>query len=592
MVRSSDRDEAALLHYREFDEFGKYSRFRMVTLTRIVRYLVRHKGHFLVALLCMVVATLLSLVAPYLLGKFVDVALLGKSKSSIPLFVMIWFGVEGLRLFASMLENYFFAYLGHKVLHDLRVELYAHILRLPLVRLAEYSSGKLLARVLGDTNALAQMFTAGVIRIVEKGAVILCIIISLFILNWSLALSTLFVFPLLAAISFVLSISIYRFQRKSRLLFAGVTSFVAEAISGKKVVASFNIKDTLKRRFLSLNQDLARSQFIPSLLAGVFHGALSILIGLSVAILLIVGGDRVQQGELAVGDLVTFVTYLIWMFWPLLHMVNQWSTIVTGLASAERLFEVLDWDAEMVTETPRPYSTKKGNIRFENVWFAYSGDEWVLKNLSFEIKDGEKTGIVGSTGSGKSTVIALLLRFYKPQRGTIYLNDIDIQIWDLDELRHSIGIVEQTGALFEGTVQQNLSLGHKESESVNEFIEQRKPGFLHRQVEPGGKNLSSGERQLAAFARILARSPDVWILDEATAHVDAELDKELNGLAFSYSHGKSLLVIAHRLSSVVEMDRILVLRDGRITESGSHLELNALGGVYSGLWQTQNRTWR
>lgn len=219
MIQNSERDEAALRQYREFDEFGHYSRFRLSTLTRIGRYLIKHRPHFAMALVCMVVATLLSLVAPYLLGKFVDVALLGRSKASIPIFVMIWFGVEGLRLFASMLENYFFAYLGHKVLHDLRVELYSHILRLPLVRLAEYSSGKLLARVLGDTNALAEMFTAGVIRIVEKGAVIVCIIISLFILNWSLALSTLFVFPVLAALSFILSISIYRFQRKSRLLF-------------------------------------------------------------------------------------------------------------------------------------------------------------------------------------------------------------------------------------------------------------------------------------------------------------------------------------------------------------------------------------
>jgi ABC-type multidrug transport system fused ATPase/permease subunit len=282
----------------------------------------------------------------------------------------------------------------------------------------------------------------------------------------------------------------------------------------------------------------------------------------------------VREGRLEIGVLIAFISYVLWLFWPVIHIVNQWNVLVAGMASAERVFEVLRWPVEP-REPSRVQSEKlRGEIRFENVWFAYRNEDWVLKDLSFSIAAGERIGVVGATGSGKSTLLALLFRFYEPQKGTIYLDGVPLSAWPLEELRRQIALIQQDGALFEGTAGQNISL-FASPELSDE------PGLSADVSDRAVAELSAGERQWVAFLRAARRHPTVWFLDEAAAHLDPALDAELHQMVTARAERSTVIIVAHRLSSVRELDRIIVLHHGRIVESGPHGELVGQNGLYA-----------
>ena len=297
----------------------------------------------------------------------------------------------------------------------------------------------------------------------------------------------------------------------------------------------------------------------------------------------------VFRGELAVGELTSALFYVALLFQPIREIADRWNLFLSGMASAERIFELLDWPVELkedeASAEAKPLSAIHGRIVFENVWFAYTGENWVLRDFSTEIKPGAKVGIVGHTGAGKSAFVHLLLRLYEPQRGRILIDGIDIKTMDLRSLRTAIGIIQQDVFMFSGTIRENILLWRPGATIPKDALS---TGFdLEMNLEERGSNLSTGQRQMIAFDRALAAAPSIWILDEATSNVDSESERVLESLLRQHSPGKTAIVIAHRLATVQQSDLLLVLHQGTLAEVGTHSELLAKNGLYAKLYRYQ-----
>jgi ATP-binding cassette subfamily B protein len=313
---------------------------------------------------------------------------------------------------------------------------------------------------------------------------------------------------------------------------------------------------------------------------------------MGIALLLIYGSVLVQRGEVRVGQVITLVTYMQWILWPLVQVVNRFEIFLSGLAALERIYEALDWETEAdESKGSAAKLTEVAEIRFENVWFAYNENDWVLRDFNLTIEAGERIGVVGPTGSGKSTLVSLLLRFCDPQKGRILFGGTDIRHFSKQELRNYIGYMQQDARLFSGTIRDNITLWDRAPSPILDDIVHDKSfaqlGDVNRVISQEGTELSEGEKQLVAFARSVYSEPLLWILDEATAHVDPLLDEQLGLLVRKFAQGRTTITIAHRLPTIRESNKIIVLLNGAIKESGTHEELMVLNGMYSRMYRLQ-----
>ncbi len=566
---------------------------------KLLSYILAERALLLSGSVLLIITTLVVVYEPRFLGLMIDEALAKKDTDALKYFVGVFFLLHLVRVITTISQEYLFNKLGQNVMQTLRVELFHKLQTLPSQTFNRVPVGKLVTRVTNDVSSLADMFTAGFITILGSLLYVLGIITWLIVLNPRLGAIAISVLPFLIGISIYFSQKLKVAYRTARSKLSTVNAFLAENILGIKVIFLHNREKLHLEKFSQLNSQYAVSQFASTKVFALFQPSITMATGIAMALIIWFGGKLVVGNEITIGFLASYFAYVLSLFQPVREIADKWNIFLAGMASVERIFSILEWEPESdlnnVNEPTTSYSELMGHIEFKNVWFAYDGENWVLKDFSFEIKPGEKIGIVGPTGSGKTTLINLILRFYDPQKGEILIDGKPLATYDKRRLRSTIGLIQQDVFLFSGSIAENMALWRKFDPNVRENL--RSISTFRRFEEQGledesalqerGGNLSMGERQILAFGRALHTNPQLWILDEATSNMDSESEKELEELLKRSAQKKSLIMIAHRLASVREADKILVLQNGVLTESGRHSELMSKDGLYSRRYRFQ-----
>ena len=567
-------------------------------LRRLWGYVVPYRRPFLLAMLCLPLSSAFALAQPYLLKVAIDRYIAARDAHGL-------IGT-GFLYALAMVGEFTFLYLQYyltmtvaqRSLADLRRDLITHVQRLPARFFDRHPVGRLVTRLTGDVDVINEMFAAGALTILMDLVTLLGIVGILLAIDFELALVTLIVCPILA-----LAINFFRLRsrhsyRAIRDRIARLNAYLQEALAGMSVIQLFVRERSSWERFDRLNDAHRRANHSANIYEASLFSLIEAISSISFAIILWYGGRRILGGALAFGTLVAFIEYIQKFFVPIRDFSTKYAVMQSAMSSAERVFELLD--TPLVIESPahplRP-AVVRGRIEFDRVWFAYRGEDWVLRDVSFVVEPGERVAFVGPTGSGKTTVIKLLNRSYDVQRGRVLVDGIDVREWDLALLRRHIGVVLQDVFLFAGTIAGNLTLGRDDvaigtaieaARTVNadRFIE-RLPRRYDELVRERGNNLSAGQRQLLAFARALAYSPTILVLDEATSSVDTETEMLIEDALLKLLRGRTAVVIAHRLSTIEHADRILVMHAGEIRESGTHAELLRHRGLYFRLYELQ-----
>ncbi|MBI2711287.1 MAG: ABC transporter ATP-binding protein [Bdellovibrio sp.] len=567
------------------------------TVLQLFARILKYRRITVEAGLMIFLGTFAALLEPRLFGYAIDEAIVSKRQDLLEWIGAAFIGATCLRIYAAKRQAYLFELLGQRVAQDLRVELFSHLQRLPVAIFDRVPSGRLLTRVTNDIGSLNEMFSAGFVSIVSNGLLVLGILIWMLVLDVKLGLIAASVFPILAWLSVYFSRQLREAYGEVRSRLSALNVFLAENFSGMKTVHLFNQQIPQLRKFDELNQKYSDAQIGSIRVFAYFQPMITLGAGVSIALLIWFGGKETVSGHLKVGVLVAYFSYVLSLFQPLREIADKWNVFLSGMTSAERVFTVLNLPTELkkeeVLHKTQPIPEIQGNIKFENVWFSYRSDregDWVIRDLSFEIRAGEKIGIVGHTGAGKSTLIGLLLRFYEPKKGRITLDGRDLREYDKRSLRASFGLVQQDVFLFSGTFEENITFwdSSKKQEVEHVLKELRLPiRNLDLEMNERGSNLSMGERQVLAFARAAASKPRIWILDEATSSMDSEQEKVLQKSLTQISGGRTGIYVAHRLATIRETDRILVLHKGLLVEQGNHGDLIKRNGLYSRLYRYQ-----
>ncbi len=570
-------------------------------LRRLVRYLRPYRWLATGAVLLLLLQSGLALVGPRLTEQALDVAIPGKDIGLLGLLAGLYVATLLLELTAEYGGLLLTTFVGQRVMYDLRMEIFAHLQRLSVSYFDRNPVGRLMTRVTSDVETLNELFSSGVVTIFGDVFTLVAIMAMMLVIDVKLALVTFAVIPLVWLTAAIFRRSVRDAFRDIRYRLARLNAYLQERLSGMRVVQLFGREEASAERFAELNREHLAAHLRSITVYAIFFPVVEVLTAVAMALLLWYGGLRVLDGTLTVGILAAFIQYTRRFFQPLQDLSEKFNLLQSAMASSERVFALLD---EPVTvpepASPRPLPRPlRGEVRFEGVWFRYSADgPWVLRDVSFVASPGKTVALVGHTGAGKTTVVNLLLRFYDPDRGRITVDGVDIRELSTADLRSAIGFVQQDLFLFTGDILHNLTLGapiaadaaRRAAERVgaDRFIERLPSEYGHRLGERG-RNLSVGERQLLSFARALALDPRILVLDEATSSVDAEAEAQIQRAIAELMAGRTSLVVAHRLSTILHADEILVMHHGEIRERGTHRELLAAGGLYERLYQLQLR---
>lgn len=517
---------------------------------------------------------------------------------TVTIFQIVFIFVEtALRFLFSFLTSW----LGQRVVKDMRVSVFRKILGLNLKQFDTTPIGVLTTRTINDIESINDIFSDGLIQIIADLLSIIVVLVTMFRTDWQLTLIALIPFPLLILATYYFKESVNKSFIKVRNAVAALNAFVQEHITGMQVVQAFAAEDREFSKFKTINKRY-RNANIKSIFAySVFFPVVEITLAVSTGLLVwwlagLAANNPVADHNMA-GVLTAFTLYLNQIFRPLRVIADKFNTIQMGMIAAERVFKVMDNDDYIKSEGNYAPAHVKGEIEFKNVWFAYNDEHYVLKDISFHVKEGETIALVGHTGSGKTSIISVLNRLYHIQKGSIALDKVNIDEYKLDVLRSKIGVVLQDVFLFSGSVIDNITLRNPDITKeqvveaakmigVHDFIMQLPGGYSYNVMERG-TTLSLGQRQLISFIRALLYNPSVLILDEATSSIDTESELLIQQAIDTLIKGRTSIVIAHRLSTIRKADKIIVLDKGEIKETGTHEELLALGGFYSKLHNMQ-----
>jgi ATP-binding cassette subfamily B protein len=567
-------------------------------MRRLLRYIQPYRATAILAFLYILAGSALSVLPPWLtkvaIDRYIRASNLAGLNTIAALYLLALLGTFAFSYGQTWVLNV----MGQKIMYDLRMEIFRHLQRLDVAFFDRNPVGRLMTRVTTDVDALNELFTSGVISVFGDVLTLAGIVVVLFILNYQLALAIFSVIPLLFLVSVLFKIKVRESYRRVRTAVARINTFLQENITGIAVVQGFTQEKRQYRRFTEINREHLDANLQSIFYYALFYPLLELVGALAVALVVWYGGLKVFAGSLTLGALVAFVQYSDRFFRPISDLSEKYTILQSAMASSERIFKLLDTPPSIVSSQQQKAAVvARGSIEFRHVTFSYNPGEPVLHDVSFEVRPGEKVALVGATGAGKSTIISLLSRFYDVQEGQILVDGINVKDYDLQALRQAIAIVLQDVFLFSGTVADNIRLGNgrisdleveKAAATVHadEFIRRLKVQY-RTEVGERGSSLSVGQKQLLAFARALAHDPKILVLDEATSSIDTETELLIRDALEKLLAGRTSIIIAHRLSTVQNADRILVLHRGRIREIGTHQELLKLKGIYWRLYQLQ-----
>jgi ATP-binding cassette subfamily B multidrug efflux pump len=593
-------------------------------MRRLLWYLRPYKPQVALALAAIISASVLQLAQPYLMKLAIDRYIAAGDLRGINRIAVAFLAILAASFILEYTQMWTLQMTGQRIMFDLRMQIYGHLQRIDLQFYDRNPVGRLMTRVTTDVDVINDMFTSGVVSIFGDIFTLLGIMIVLITMDWRLAIVAFAVLPLIALVTQWFRRNVRESYRTVRTWVARINAFLQEHITGMSTVQLFRRETRSFERFDDINRRHRDANIDSILFYAVFYPAIEIIGALASALIIWFGGRWTLQGTLTLGSLVAFLLYSGRFFRPISDMSEKFNVLQAAMASSERIFKLLDTPVQI--ESPAPGSVARhppasadaatgraelsvstpgqGHIVFDHVWFAYTkpaeGEpEYVLRDVSFEVRPGERVGVVGATGAGKSTLINLLLRFYDVTKGRILVDGVDVRDMELSALRSLFSLVLQDVHLFSGTISANIRLGNAgitepavkaaaRAVHADQFIE-RLPGDYGGAVAERGATLSVGQKQLLSFARALAFDPRILVLDEATSSVDTETEILIRDALSVLMSGRTTIAIAHRLSTIQDMDKILVLHKGQLRESGRHQDLLAERGIYYKLYQLQYR---
>ena len=593
-------EHAEQLH--EEEPIGKTYDFKVAR--RLFSYLKPYKGTVLIALLLTLLTNTLISLQPRFTQWAVDDYIVPKNTEGIFLFAFLFFLVFLFRFLFSYIQEVLLNTVGQRVMYDLRKEIFAKLQRQDVSYYDKNPVGRIITRLTGDVDALNELFTSGVIDLLGDLVIIIAIVSQMYWLDWKLATVSLITIPLLfGATNWFRKHARVGFD-KVRTRTAKLNAFLQEHISGAQTVQLFNAEPKVQKRFNDINTDYQNANIETIYYYSVFYPLVDFISAFGIAVVIFffgyeyIAGLSSSEQVLTIGILAAFIQYSQQLFQPIRDLSDKFNVLQAAIVASHRIFLLLDSDVTIKSpDSPKKSGRARGEIEFRNVWFAYKDKNWVLKDVSFKVNAGESVALVGHTGSGKTTVTNLLMRFYDVQQGTILLDGTDIREWDLESLRENFAVVLQDVFLFSGSIADNIRLGNEEitmekvewaSKEVraSQFIERYSERYEH-EVRERGAGLSVGQKQLVSFARALAFEPAILILDEATSSIDTETEQLIQQAVDRVMNDRTSMVIAHRLSTIQKCDRILVFHHGELRESGTHQELLTLNGLYWRLYRLQ-----
>ncbi len=571
--------------------------FDLSLFKRILKYVKPYQTKFIITGVLTIVLALLSPIRPWLIQYAVDHYIVKSNAAMLLNMTILLIVILIAEAVVQFFQTYMANWVGQSVIKDLRMEVYNKIIGFKLKYFDNTAIGTLVTRAVSDIETISDIFSQGILIIIGDILKLVVVIAFMFVMDWRLTLFALAPIPILLWATNVFKNYIKTAFGEVRNAVSKLNAFVQEHITGMNIVQIFNREEVEMEKFEAINKDHRQAHIKTVWANSIFFPVVEILSAISIALLVWWGAKEVIADTVQLGDLMAFILYIYMLYRPIRQLADRFNTLQMGMVSSERVFKVIDTQSTIENSGTRDPRTITGNLSFKNVWFAYNEPDWVLKDISFEVKQGETIAFVGATGAGKTSVINLLSRFYEFQKGSISIDGHDVRDFELSKLRKEIGVVLQDVFLFSDTILNNITLNNPnisreqvieaaKAVGAHDFIAKLNDGYDFDVQERGGM-LSVGQRQLLAFIRAYVYNPKILVLDEATSSVDTESEMLIQNAIDRLTENRTSIVIAHRLATIQKADKIIVMEKGRIVEIGSHQELLKQNGHYKNLYELQ-----
>lgn len=570
--------------------------FDWAVLKRLFQFIRPYQFRFYSLVFVILVGAALAPAIPLLIKQTIDGPVTSGDYTGLARMMLIMVGVLVLQSLIQFVNTYLAGWLGQNIIRDIRIQLYQKIIHLRLKFFDDTPIGRLVTRTISDIETLADVFSEGIAAIAGDILQLVLIITVMFYTDWKLSLISLSTVPLMLISTYVFKEKVKKSFNIVRNAVANLNSFVQEHITGMSIVQIFNSEQIEYKKFVAINKEHRDANIKSIMYYSVYYPVAEVIAALGTGLVVWFGAKQMLNSEVSYGTVTAFIMFINIFFRPIRMLADRMNTLQMGIVSTDRIIKLLDSDE--YTANDGKYTTHlKGEVEFKEVWFAYNEENYVLKDISFKVNQGETVAFVGATGAGKSSIINLLSRFYEINKGEIWIDGIDIKKYDLKHLREQIGVVLQDVFLFSDTIENNITLGDtsisRESiieaakmVGVHDFIMQLPNGYDYN-VQERGASLSVGQRQLISFVRAMVQDPKIIVLDEATSSVDTETEELIQNAISLLMKGRTAIVIAHRLSTIQKAHKIIVLDKGQIMEEGNHEELLEKDGFYANLYRMQ-----
>ena len=570
----------------------------LTLLFRVIAFAKPYKKQFVIATISAILLSFLGPIRPMLINYAIDNFIIISDPENLFKITVLLIALLFCEGFIQFFYIYLSTWIGQNVILDLRKKIFKHIISLKMSYFDKTPIGTLVTRAVSDIETIADIFSQGLLVIIAELLKLVIVLVFMFYTDWRLSIIALLTIPVLLVATAWFKRNIKASFQDVRDKVSSINSFVQEHIVGMNIVQIFNREEAEFDKFKKINADHRDAHLRSIFYYAVFFPVVEVLSAVSIGLVVWYGGEGILSGkDITIGEIIAFILFIHMMFRPIRQLADRFNVLQMGIVGSERVFKIIDTDEKIKDEGKTEVSDLSGEISFENVWFRYKEDQWILKDLSFNVNSGKFLALVGHTGAGKSSIIRILNRFYEIEKGKIKIDNISIDDLTLNSLRNNIALVQQEVFLFSDSILNNISLYEdnitkeqivqaSKDIDIYEFIMSLPNGFEYV-VGERGVTLSSGQRQLIAFLRVYVRNPKILILDEATASIDSSTEALIQNALSKLSKNRTTIVIAHRLSTIVNANKILLLEDGKIKEEGTHRNLLEQKGEYFKMYQNQ-----